>query len=153
MIGIKFIVTGLEEARKRLESQMPSTQRQAKFVGLVAQEIIDYWRATLPRDRDTMEHAADKFSFFTISTATSATATIVLPKKYKRLFFLDKGTKPHKIFGTPLSWKDKSTGERAFAMFVSHPGNKALNWKQAGIAKGVAAIQKYKWMVDGYSIK
>lgn len=36
--------------------------------------------------------------------------------------WLELGTKPHDIEGDPLSWIDKRTGNRRFAMRVHHPG-------------------------------
>jgi len=36
--------------------------------------------------------------------------------------WLELGTKPHDIEGNPLSWIDKGTGDRRFAMRVHHPG-------------------------------
>ncbi len=36
--------------------------------------------------------------------------------------WLELGTKPHDIEGDPLSWIDKRTGDRRFAMRVHHPG-------------------------------
>lgn len=36
--------------------------------------------------------------------------------------WLETGTKPHEIFGNPLHWIDKDTGDHRFAMHVHHPG-------------------------------
>lgn len=58
--------------------------------------------------------------------------------------FVEFGTPPHKILGSPLRWVDEGTGETIFAFEVNHPGTRPNPFFRRGIARAkTRAVQTF----------
>jgi hypothetical protein len=122
--------------RDRLLGMFPEVDRELLSLG---EEVLAMLRATTPRSKKAGVHLADRWKM-QVGYMEGRIKKISFPNTAKHAYvlkFLEKGTKPHMIYGNPVL-AFEIDGKTIFSRYVHHPGTHALNI----IANAGALIKK-----------
>lgn len=134
MFFMRMLVSGFESVVGKLKGYIDgvkqkireSEARKDAMLNEAGEEIVKVYKILAPRSPGSGPHSADNIKFFV--EKGWFTSKVVVDLRKSPLLFTITGTKPHLIFGSPLRWIDRRTGEKRFAMWVQHPGQRAQGW-------------------------